>query len=308
MQQRRTRTTQAIRVTNFFSHNTDNYLPTSNMPNSGRAGRVITNSIMLGFPYADVVEMGTAFISVTDNDPLLAQQQVNELAGYLWEHREDFDGRLIEMDDAIDQALELAGPVCLLDMGDNVGGGSPADSTHLVARLHERKTPRSFACLFDPASAQQAINAGVGATLSLRVGARTDALHGSPIDDEFTVRGVYEGFFEESQPRHGGMTSWDQGPSVVVANATGLTLLINSVRTAPFSIHQLTCCELSPQDFHILVAKGVQLPVASYGPVCTRLIRVNTPGSTTADMMLLDFKRRRKPMFPFERDATWSTK
>ena len=268
--------------------------------------RVLTNSIMLGFPYADVVEMGSAFMVVTDGEAELAQRYVDELSHYLWDHREEFAGQLIGIDDAIEQALSLQGPVCLLDMGDNVGGGSPADSTHLVSVLHERKIPSSFACLFDPESAQAAIDAGVGKSLRLQVGGKTDDRHGQPIEDEFTVKGIYDGFFEEPQPRHGGMTSWDQGPSAVVTNADGLTLLINSVRTAPFSIHQLTSCGLSTSEFHLLVAKGVQLPVASYSPVCSALIRVNTPGSTTADMMQLDYRRRRKPMFPFERDAAWT--
>jgi microcystin degradation protein MlrC len=46
--------------------------------------------------------------------------------------------------------------------------------------------------------------------------------------------------------------------------------------------------------------------VAAYGPVCRRLIRVNTPGVTTADMSRLPFRPRRRPMFPFERDIDWS--
>ena len=45
--------------------------------------------------------------------------------------------------------------------------------------------------------------------------------------------------------------------------------------------------------------------MAAYREVCETLIRVNTPGSTTADMLLLDYQHRRKPMFPFETDTEW---
>src|SRR5438128_1782793 len=41
---------------------------------------VLSNSLLLGFPYADVAEMGSAAIAVTDNDPPRAQQLVNDLA------------------------------------------------------------------------------------------------------------------------------------------------------------------------------------------------------------------------------------
>ena len=51
----------------------------------------------------------------------------------------------------------------------------------------------------------------------------------------------------------------------------------------------------------LLVAKGVNAPLAAYQPVCPSILRVNTPGVTTADMESLSFHHRRRPMFPFER-------
>jgi len=41
-------------------------------------------------------------------------------------------------------------------------------------------------------------------------------------------------------------------------------------------------------------------PVPAFEPVCTELIRVDSPGSTCADMRKLHYEYRRKPMFPFE--------
>jgi microcystin degradation protein MlrC len=73
----------------------------------------------------------------------------------------------------------------------------------------------------------------------------------------------------------------------------------------PFSLRQLTSCHVNPASFHVLVAKGVHAPVAAYQPVCQRLIRVNTPGCTTADMVSLKYHHRRRPMYPFEKDTVW---
>ncbi|HBL46289.1 MAG TPA: hypothetical protein DDZ90_23180, partial [Planctomycetaceae bacterium] len=53
-------------------------------------------------------------------------------------------------------------------------------------------------------------------------------------------------------------------------------------------------------DYQILIAKGVQAPLAAYSPVCPNLIRVNTPGVTSADMQQFQYQFRRQPLFPFE--------
>src|SRR5207253_7160700 len=73
--------------------------------------KLLVNSIVLGFPYADVAEMGSSVIAVTDDDPQLAQQIANELGGYLWRHHDHFAGEFITIDDALDKAAGLRGPV-----------------------------------------------------------------------------------------------------------------------------------------------------------------------------------------------------
>jgi microcystin degradation protein MlrC len=267
--------------------------------------RVLFNSIMLGFPYADVAEMGSALIVVTNGDQALAQRLANDLARELWNRRDDFVGTLISIDEALDRAVELAGPVCLLDMGDNAGGGSPADGTHLAHAIHARKIDRSLAILADPESVNQAIQTGVGNRSQFRAGGKTDHLHGSPIECEATVLGIYDGKFEEPLPRHGGFTVMDQGPTAVIRTDDGLTLMLTTRRMPPFSLRQLTTFGIKPEEYQLLVAKGVNAPLAAYREVCPTLIRVNTPGCTTADILSLPYDNRRRPMFPFEPDMEW---
>lgn len=267
---------------------------------------VLSNSIMLGFPYADVEEMGSAAIVVTDDDEPLARRLASQLGAEIWSRRDDFVGRLIGIEDAVEQALQLEGPVCLLDMGDNVGGGSPADGTHLVHELARRRADRSFVCLCDASAIRQAQHAGVGATMEMPVGGKTDDLHGKPFQDRFVVISLHDGRFDETEPRHGGMISFDQGQTAIVQTEFGLTIMLTERRMPPFSLNQLTSCELDPTSFQIVVAKGVHAPIAAYAPVCKHLIRVNTPGCTSADVESLTYKSRRHPMFPFERDAEWS--
>ena len=261
---------------------------------------VLSVSIVLGFPYADVAEMGAAFIVVTDHDRELAQALAGELERYLLEHRREFVGRLIGLEEALDLLERSPKPVCLLDMGDNVGGGAPGDGTWIAQALHRRGGTRALLCLFDPESVQRALEAGAGQRVELRIGGKCDALHGSPLELPVRVRGLYDGKFVELAPRHGGKTRYDMGQTAVVETNSGLTLMLTSRRTAPFSAGSLGACGLDPQAFAAIVAKGVHAPVAAYEPICKTFIRVNTPGVTTADMTTLKYTFRRRPLFPFE--------
>lgn len=261
---------------------------------------VLSNSIVLGFPYSDVPEMGTAMIAVTDGDSGLAEAVAGELANHLHVFRKDFTGEFIGIEEAVDMALATDGPVCLLDMGDNSGGGSAADGTMLAHELHRRGNARGFVCLYDGESVSKAATAGVGNRINLRMGGKTDELHGPPLEAPVTVRGIYSGRFRESEIRHGGRTSFDMGRTAVVDTDTGLTISLTSRRVVPVSLGVMTSCDLRPDAFDVIVAKGVHSPVAAYAPVCTELIRVDTPGATAADMRKFDFHHRRRPLYPFE--------
>jgi microcystin degradation protein MlrC len=267
---------------------------------------VLSASILQGFPYADVVEMGTSMLVVTDGNPELAQTCASELAGHLWSDREEFTSSGLGIEQAVVQASKLSGRTCLLDMGDNVGGGSPADGTALAHQLHLMCVPRSFVCLHDPASVEQAKFAGEGTRINLCMGGKTDQFHGEPLAVDVEVIGLYKGRFEELEARHGGFTAFDQGLTAVVRTRHDLTIMLTSKRMVPWSLGQFSCCNLNPEDFDVLVAKGVNAPLAAYQPICPNLLRVNTPGVTTADLSLLDYQRRRQPMFPFEPETEWS--
>ena len=261
---------------------------------------VLSNSIVLGFPYSDVEEMGSSAIVVTDGNVQLAQQLAAELTDYMLANKDDFVGEYITVEEAVEQAVNSPGPVCLLDMGDNVGGGSDADSTLIAHEIHRRGDTTGFVCLFDKPSQEQARAAGVGARLTLTMGGKTDDMHGEPLVAEVTVKSIHEGSFEESEIRHGGYTHFDMGPTAVVVTDTGLTISLTSRRIVPVSLGVVTSIDLDPADFQILVAKGVHAPVAAFEPVCKTLLRVNTAGATAADMRTFTYQYRRRPMHPFE--------
>jgi microcystin degradation protein MlrC len=264
---------------------------------------MLSNSILLGFPYADVAEMGAAAIAVTDGDAELADRAATALAERLWQTRDRLASDFISPEQAVAQCRESDVRTCLLDMGDNVGGGSSADGTELLSVIHRQQVGPAFGCLYDPEAVAASEQAGAGNELRLAVGGKTDNLHGEPMDVTVRVVSLHDGRFREDQPRHGGITEFDQGRTAICETEHGLTLMLTSRRMVPFSLQQLSSCGLDPRRFRILVAKGVNAPIAAYADVCDRFIRVDTRGSTSANLSRLSYEHRRRPMFPWEPSA-----
>lgn len=261
---------------------------------------VLSASIALGFPYADVPQMGTTAWVVTDNDPELARKYADELGDYLIRHRHEFSHGLVDPETAVREIAATDERVCLLDVGDNAGGGGPADGTILPRLLHEHSVVGSLVLLYDPAAQRLARDAGVGKTLTLSMGAKSVPDIGKPLVLPVTVKSLHEGKFHDPIPSHGGRTDYDMGPTAIVETERGLTIMLFSLRIPPYSLQQVLSCGLDPQRFRVFLAKGVNAPLGAYRPVVSRFIRCNTPGPTCADMTQLKFDRRSRPLFPFE--------
>nr|MBI1232290.1 microcystin degradation protein MlrC [Cytophagales bacterium] len=254
--------------------------------------KILSVSIVLGFPYADVAEMGTSFIVIADSDLPKAEALSKRLKDYIEINHTLFSGDKIGLKELPEKLADSEYPVLLLDMGDNAGGGSPGDSTFLLSFMEATSVGPGFICIYDPEAVTQLEDTPLGEWISLKVGGKTDTLHGKPKR--------IDGKFMENEPRHGGQVKFNMGKSVIVETSKNNIIMLTSLRIVPFSLQQLLAFGLNPNSFHIIVAKGVHAPLAAYMSVCKRLIRVNTPGITTADVNTLVFYNRRIPLFPFE--------
>ena len=262
--------------------------------------KVLAVSVFVGFPYADVPQMGSAICVMTNNDFALAKKYTDELAQHWLGLKKQFDPILPSVADSVTQMKNLSGPICALDMGDNVGGGSPGDSTILVHELIAQKAFPFFTVIADPEIVDQATSVGLGNSASFTVGAKHDRFHGMPLLLNAKVSFLGEGKFSESNPTHGGFTQFDQGKTAILHTEEGNTLMITSRRMVPFSLNQLLSFGIDPKQYKVLVVKGVHAPLAAYKAVSKSIVRVDTPGVTSASLNRLPYKMRRKPMFPFE--------
>ncbi len=159
---------------------------------------------------------------------------------------------------------------------------------------------RILTVIYDPDVVQASWSVPMNSSHRLLVGGKCDPdRHGPPIDDIFEVLNRTDGKFREPEVRHGGYSQFDQGPTVVLGSSR-VTAIVTSRRVAPMSLQQVISQSVDPLAFDAIVIKGVHAPVAAYAPVCSRLIRVNTRGATSADLSEFTFVNRRRPMAPFE--------
>jgi microcystin degradation protein MlrC len=234
--------------------------------------------------------MGAAFFAVADGDMALARRAARYMAERAWARREELTGNLPSPAEAVKAAIAAPeGPVVLMDVGDNVGAGSPANSTVLFDEIVKQNGSDALVVLYDPAAVGRCVAAGVGQRVTVA-------------GVEGVLRVLADGRFIEREVRHGGWGACDQGLTAVVETADGHTVVVTSRRMAPMSLQQVLSLGVRPEWKKIVIAKGVVAPRAAYAPVAKEIVLVDTPGVTSDNPRHFDYKHRRKPLYPLEAD------
>jgi microcystin degradation protein MlrC len=260
---------------------------------------ILAASVAAGYPYADVEEMGPSVVVVADGDRERAQEEAGRLALRLWKVHDQIEIDLPDAAEAVRRAIESRSPpAVIVEMGDNIGGGSPGDSTAVLSELVRQGAEHAVSVIYDPEAARACTEAGIGGEVSLEVGGKTDRMHGEPVAISGRVRTLSDGRFREPEPRHGGATRWEQGLTAVVELPGETLVVLNSVRTAPMSLHQLTSVGIVPEQTRILVVKAAIAYRAAYEPVAGEIIEADTPGVTAVNPLRFEYRRVRRPLWP----------
>lgn len=261
---------------------------------------IFAASLLPGFQYADVPQMGPSVVVVA-NDESLAQAEADRLAAKIWDARESLSRKLPDAATAVALALqEERTPVVLVDTGDNVGGGSSAEGTLILSELLRQGATDAVVCLYAPDEVKRCAAVGVGTELDLTVGGKVDRLHGDPVPVRGRVRVLHDGDYIEHEVRHGGKRLNHMGLTALVEIPGRNLLVLTSLRHPPFSLGQLTCLGIQPRWQRILVAKAAIAYKAAYLPVAGSVIEVDTPGVTTVNPHRFNYQRIRRPMYPLD--------
>jgi microcystin degradation protein MlrC len=279
--------------------------------------RVINVTIAGGFPLGDNPDAGLGIVVTTNNDPDLAAELANELATEAWALRDGFVGGVASFEHAAelihsldseeDVDMPVSGPLVLVDIADNPWSGGPGDSVELLRFLFaERVEGAAIALVRDPEVVREAIAAGPGRKIAVSLGGKTDRLHGDPLPVRAHVKLLSDGRYTNDGPMMTGLTV-DLGPTALLLcepasgpSAPPVEVLVTTRAETPVDLNVFRCHGIEPTRHRVLGLKGKGHFRAAFEPIARRVVLVEGPGTTGADLSRLTFRKVRRPIWPLD--------
>jgi microcystin degradation protein MlrC len=256
--------------------------------------RVLSVSLVHGFPWGDHKRTGTRVLAITDGDAVLAERLAEQFATDLWGLRAQLRIDYPDIDAALDIAVaEPKGPVVLADVSDNAGGGAPSDTTWFLQKVLQRGLKDvALGIFWDPIALRLCVEAGEGARLRIRVGGKVGSDSGQPVDLEVVVHRIATG---KTQDIGGATMSLG---TIAWVEADGVHLLINDLRTQVFHPEAFTALGLDLSSIRIIIVKSTQHFYAGFEPIASRVIHTATPGPMSVDFANIPYRNRRGNFWP----------
>jgi len=255
-------------------------------------------------PWLDIAEMGCAVVAVTNHQPKAAQAQATKLARQLWQRKAEFETTLTPVPDAIAAALALpAGPTVLAESSDSTGSGSPGDSTGVLKHLLQAPlTGPAAIFLVDPATVAAAFAAGVGGTVSRRIGGCFDKKNSKPVPVEAYVKLLSDGSWTaRARGYNTGITTSMGRAAVLVCGHVHILVAERSAMTVDPELFRSHGIE--PVYCQIVVVKSPNGFRAAYEPLAKAIFVVDTPGVSSANLRQMPFKNVPRPLYPLDTEG-----
>ena len=153
----------------------------------------------------------SAAVVVTDSDPADARAMVDELISAAWQARRDFMFEIEPLEASVSRARGLGAsgqlPVVLLDHYDNCASGGTMDTTDTLREIIRQELDDVvFFGIYDPDAVRQAVEAGVGATVTLSIGAKLPMPQLPVASSPLNVTGVVQTISSGAFRLKGGLT------------------------------------------------------------------------------------------------------
>jgi microcystin degradation protein MlrC len=255
--------------------------------------KILSVSFAHGFPWGDTPETGSKLLVITDGDTDLAEKTATEIGRHIYAQRDALLPRFPKIEEALGAARETNGCAVLADTADNAGGGAPSDNVSLLRAMLECKVEDAvFGCIWDPMSVRTCAEAGVGATLPLRIGGKCGPASGDPIDIVATVKA-----FRADHDQQGlGAARAAMGDSVWI-QIDGIDVVLMSLRTQTFSPDAFTGLGIDLKNRRVIAVKSSWHFQALFGPIADRIIPVATPGAIQMNFAGIEYRKKRDQHF-----------
>ena len=266
---------------------------------------VVTATLSMGFPFADITDAGVSILVTTNGDMALAETYADQFASYIWEMRTQFTFNLHTVESAIEIANQTDGkPIVLADGADNPGGGGPCDGTTILQKFIEADVQDAvIAVIADPESVAQAVEAGVGNRVQLNVGGKTDTQHGDPVALTGYVKVLSDGKFILKGPMGRG-TIGQMGTTAVI-QVGGVEVILTEKRIQPYDAEVLRSVGIEPLSRKLIALKSAVHFRADYTPIAHQILEVDTPGVHSPNLFNYSYQKLRHPIYPLDSAATY---
>ena len=265
----------------------------------GRDG-VLSVSFIHGFMAADVPEMGSQMLVVTDDDRGAAATLAERLGRELFALRGRTAMPMLSTEAGLEAAAALAAtrpgkPVVVADVWDNPGGGVAGDGTLILRRILERGIADvAVATVWDPIAVSFCRAAGEGAVITLRFGGKAGPDGGAPIDARVTVVRA----LDESWQSFGQSRVTLGATALVRLEGTTIDVILNTNRTQTFEPDVFSNLGLDPQAKSILLVKSTNHFHAGFAPIAAEVIYIDAGAPYPSDPRVTDYRKLTRPIWP----------
>ena len=265
----------------------------------------LSAAMMWGNPFTDVPELASCAFVVADNDPALAEREALRIANLFWEHHEKMQVPLVSLEEMARIAkAQGQGTLALVDAADATSSGASGDSNAILRALMEAGYKgRTLLPIVDEPAVKMAIAAGIGATITTTLGGTLDPKRFAPLPITATVRLISDGRFRSESFGE----EWLAGPTVVLESAN-FTIAVSSRAVNLYDRSFFYAQGQNPQNFDAVAVKSPHCQHHMYADWCARMVNVDAPGSSSANLPYLGHTRCRRPMFPLDAQVTFEPK
>lgn len=266
------------------------------VPEVEAADGVLDAAIWVGYAWADEPRNRAAVV-VTGWDRDAIARGAERLARLFWDARAEF--RFVAPTGSFGECLDAAlasssRPYFISDSGDNPTAGGSGDVTWGLTQLLARpefKDPSGPTVIYGsvpgPEAIRIAIEAGVGAIVTVTAGAEVDNIHAGPITMTGRVHAIKHG------DRHAVVE--------VVLQVGSVFAILTKLRKPYHRERDFTELDLRPRSADIVVVKIGYLEPELYD-MSSHWMLALTPGGVDQDLERLGHKRIHRPMWPFDRE------
>jgi microcystin degradation protein MlrC len=265
----------------------------------------LSAGIFIGNPFTDVPDLRSNSFVVTDGDVEWARREAIKMAEDFWAVHEQMQQPLISLAQAVEITRNSqTGTVILTDAADATSSGASGDSNAILRALVEAGyTGRVLLPIVDAGAVEVAAAAGVGSTIRTTLGGALDRKRFTPLAVEAQVRMISDGeFISESNS-----AIWHAGKSAVLQVGSHTVI----VTSRPVSLYDRSLFwghGQEPRHFDAVVVKSPHCQPHMFADWAAKVLNVDAPGSTSANLKSLGHTACLRPIFPLDEDVEFVPK